>query len=149
MAYRSSAARPLQDTSLWDVADLDGNVLATRITRAQICARLEADLLPGAALVLRRGEREWRPLSDVLGGSGVRRVVRKWYLTRPGAIVVGPVETSLVERGILAGKVPLDSRVCEVGDATWAPLASVDAFRRAIEETLFDDEVTCSIDVGI
>lgn len=137
-----------EDDTLWDVADIDGNVLATRLTRTHIGARIEAGLLENAALVRKNGDHEWRPISDALGGSGARRVARYWYVTRKGGEVIGPVETTLVERGILAGKVPLDSEVCEVGNDYWSPLEAVDAFREAIDEAMFDDEVTSSIDIG-
>lgn len=152
MAYQLPPARLMprsrDDETLWDVADADGNTLVSRITRAQLRARLEAGLLQDAALASRSGERALRPISEVLGGSGARRITRWWYVTRPGGEVVGPVETTRIERGIVARRVPLDSMVCEVGQAYWAPIADVVAFARAIEEAQFDEEVTTSIAVG-
>lgn len=144
-APHHAAMRPAyghDDDTLWDVADIHGNVLATRLNRAHIRARLDAGLLEDAALAQKHGERDWRPISDALGVSGAHRIARYWYVTRKGGAVIGPVETALVERGILAGKVPVDSEVCEVGDDYWSPLEAVDTFRAAIDETLFDDEVT-------
>ena len=137
-----------EDDTLWDLADIHGNVVATRLNRSHIRARLEAGLLQEAALAQKTGERDWRPISDALGGSGARRIARYWYVTRKGGTVIGPVETTLVERGILAGKVPMDSEVCEVGDDYWSPLEAVDSFRSAIDEAMFDEEVTSSVDVS-
>lgn len=42
----------------------------------------------------------------------------------------------------------MDSEVCEVGDDYWSPLEAVDSFRSAIDEAMFDDEVTSSVDVS-
>ncbi|MBI2393635.1 MAG: hypothetical protein HYV09_28915 [Deltaproteobacteria bacterium] len=134
--------------TLWDVADIDGKVLASRITLSQLRARVENGLLEGAALAAKSDDREFRPLSDVLGGSGARRISRYWYLTRSGGDTIGPVETTLVERGIVAGKVPLDSLVCEVGEDYWVALKDAETFAGAIHESLFDDEVTSSIEVS-
>lgn len=148
----SHRARPVSHAAkletLWDVADIDGKVLASRITLAQLRARVDNGLLEGAALAAKSDEREFRPLSDVLGVSGARRVARYWYVTRSGGETIGPVETALVERGIIAGKVPLDSLVCEVGEDYWVALKDADAFADAIGESLFDAEVTSAIDIG-
>jgi len=137
-----------EDEVLWEIGDIEGHVLASRINRMQVRARIEAGLLENAALARKSGDPEWRPISDALGGSGARRISRYWYVTRKGGSVIGPVETTLVERGVIAGKVPLDSLVCEVGLDYWSPLSAVDAFREAIDEAQFDDEVTSSIDIG-
>jgi hypothetical protein len=134
------------DGALFDVADIHGNVLASSLKRAQILARLEAGLLAGAALGKKDGDRDFRPLTDVLGGSGTHRLARYWYVTRKGGPVIGPVETALVERGIVAGKVPVDSEVCEVGDDYWSPLEVVDCFHRALDEAHFDAQVTSAFD---
>lgn len=139
--------RTHEDEVLWDIADIEGRVLATRVNRVQVRARIEAGILGEAALAQKSGESDWRPISDALGGSGARRIARYWYVTRKGGEIVGPVETTLVERGIIAGRVPLDSQVCEVGDDYWSPLEAVEQFRDAIEEAKFDEEVTSSIDI--
>jgi hypothetical protein len=56
----------------------------------------------------------------------------QWWVTQSGKDPVGPVSTDLVVRGIIAGRVPLDSFVCEVGGPAWKALRDVRAFAVAV-----------------
>jgi hypothetical protein len=58
----------------------------------------------------------------------------QWYVSNEGSEPLGPLATDLVERGILAGKVPVTSLVCAVGDSRWMPLAAVPEFAEALRE---------------
>lgn len=55
-----------------------------------------------------------------------------WYVVVEGGEAVGPVEDDLIERGILTGKIPLQSQICAVGDTEWKSLASVPMFAQAM-----------------
>ena len=98
--YAYSARASL--ASLWSVADRAGHVLAKNITLAQLEARVGHGLLPSAALVANQNDAAWRPIGEVVAPSGARRLPCLWYVTRAGGPVVGPVDTDLVQRGILA-----------------------------------------------
>lgn len=56
----------------------------------------------------------------------------QWWVTQGGQEPVGPVSTELVVRGLAAGRVPLDSWVCEVGGAAWKPVRDVRDFAEAV-----------------
>jgi hypothetical protein len=56
----------------------------------------------------------------------------QWWVTQGGQQPIGPVSTELVVRGIAAGRVPLDSYVCEVGGAAWTPVRDVRHFAEAV-----------------
>ena len=58
----------------------------------------------------------------------------EWYVSNEGSEPLGPLATDLVARGILAGKVPVTSLVCAVGDSRWMPLAAVPEFGEALRE---------------
>lgn len=57
-----------------------------------------------------------------------------WYVRAGAGEPVGPVTTELVARGIRAGKVPIDARVCRVGQDAWEPLIAVSEFARVVKE---------------
>lgn len=57
-----------------------------------------------------------------------------WYLSNEGGEPLGPLEGELIERGILAGRVPPDSLVCPVGSKKWKPLDAVPAFAAALRK---------------
>lgn len=124
---------------VWDVADARGRILATRLSIAHLRARLNHGLLATAALVARAGDDAWVPIQTVLQET-------LWYLSRDG-VVVGPVETDRVQRGILAGRVPGDSLVCRAGDHRWTRLDDLPEFAGCIAEAMFDDEPTQAFDV--
>jgi len=130
---------------LWTVADAAGRILARKITLAQMQARMEHGLLPGAELCANQEHGAWRRIRDVLAPSGARRMPALWYVTRPGAKVVGPVETDCVQRGILAGKVPSDSFVCKMGEVRWTALDDVPEFADHVADTFFDSDLTQAI----
>lgn len=133
-------------TPIWDVADPDGRVLSTRISFLALRARIDAGLLPAAALVLRSGDQEWRPLSDLLTPSRTTKITMLWYVTRSDAPVIGPVDTDRVQRGLASSRVPVDCVVCRVGDARWRPIGSVPEFERQVREAAFDGELTLVAD---
>jgi hypothetical protein len=56
----------------------------------------------------------------------------QWWVTQGGQQPIGPVSTELVVRGIAAGRVPLDSFVCEVGGTAWSPVRDVRHFAEAV-----------------
>lgn len=56
----------------------------------------------------------------------------QWWVTQGGQEPVGPVSTELVVRGLAAGRVPLDSYVCEVGGTAWKPVREVRDFSEAV-----------------
>lgn len=132
---------------IWDIADADGRVLASRISFIALRARIDAGLLPNAALVAKSGEREWRPLSDLLSPSTTQRITSMWYVTRKNAReIVGPVDTDRVLRGIASQRVPVDCVVCRTGDDHWVPIGQVPEFMRAVCEARFDGELTLVVD---
>jgi hypothetical protein len=55
-----------------------------------------------------------------------------WWLTQVGGVPVGPASTELVLKGIEAGKVPMNTLVCEVGGSRWKSLRDVPDFARAL-----------------
>jgi hypothetical protein len=57
-----------------------------------------------------------------------------WWVTRKGKQPIGPVSTELVLKGIVAGKVPRDVLVCEVGGADWKPITVVSPFAAALAQ---------------
>jgi hypothetical protein len=57
-----------------------------------------------------------------------------WYLQNEGSDVIGPVTTDLVVEGILKGRVPITSKVCQVGGSAWVPLVTQPEFARAIRQ---------------
>src|SRR5262245_26628463 len=97
--------------AIWDVGDPDGRVLASRISFNALRARTDAGLLPAAASVLRIGDDEWRPRSDILTPSRTSKITALWYVTRNDAPVIGPVDSDRVQRGIASSRVPVDSVV--------------------------------------
>ena len=58
--------------------------------------------------------------------------IDQWWVTQGGQEPVGPVSTELVVRGLAAGRVPLDSYVCEVGGSAWKPVRDVRDFTEAV-----------------
>ncbi len=123
-------------------------MLADKISLAQIRARLQHGLLAAAAFVAREDDTTWRTVEEVVGGSGARRIEvdeRQWYVTRRGGAVIGPVDTERLKRGLLSGRVPLDSLVNEVGHGTWYPLADEDTFAETVVEASFDAQATSMI----
>jgi hypothetical protein len=140
---RPSNRRPWSDPMpLWTVADASGRILARSITLAQLEARFENGLLPGAEFAANQDQGAWRRIREVISPSGAHRMPCLWYVTRRGANVVGPVETDLLQRGILAGRVPSDSVVCRAGEVRWEPLDDVPEFADHVADTLFDSELT-------
>jgi hypothetical protein len=131
---------------IWDVADPDGRVLANKISFVALRARIDAGLLPAAALVLRSGEQEWRPISDLLTPSRASKITMLWYVTRNNAPVIGPVDTDRIQRGLASARVPIDCMVCRVGDDRWRPIGDVAEFERAVREASFDGELTLVAD---
>jgi hypothetical protein len=132
---------------IWDIADADGRVLAAKISYVALRARIDAGLLPAAALVAKSGEREWRPLTDILSPSRTQRITSLWYVTRSNArSIVGPVDTDRILRGLASQRVPVDSVVCRTGDDRWTPIAQVPEFMRAVCEARFDGELTLVVD---
>lgn len=131
---------------IWDVADPDGRVLANKISFVALRARIDAGLLPAAALVLRTGDHEWRPISDLLTPSRAGKITMLWYVTRNNAPVIGPVDTDRVQRGLASARVPPDCVVCRVGDDRWRPIGDVPEFERAVREASFDGELTLVAD---
>lgn len=131
---------------IWDVADPDGRVLASKISFIALRARIDAGLLPLAALVAHAGENEWRPLCDLLTPSRTARITSLWYVTRRGAPIVGPVDSERIERGLSAHRVPTDSVVCRVGDDRWRLIGEVPEFAARVAEIAFDGELTLVAD---
>lgn len=131
---------------VWDVADPDGRVLATKISFIAMRARIDAGLLPGAALVARPGDREWRPLSDLLSPSRTSKIMSLWYVTRLDAPVIGPVDTDRILRGLASHRVPIDSMVCRAGEDRWRAIRDTDEFASAASEAMFDGELTLVAD---
>ena len=131
---------------IWDVADPDGRVLASKISFIALRARIDAGLLPAAALVARSGDREWRPLSDVLSPSRTSKITSLWYVTRRDAPVIGPVDTDRILRGLASHRVPIDSMVCRAGDDRWRAIRDTDEFVSAVSEAMFDGELTLVAD---
>lgn len=132
----------------WLVADRSGRILARNISFAQLRARYEHGLLPPQTLVARSDEHLWRPIIHVMDGSGARKITRRatrqWYVTKPGGSVIGPVDTSLLSRGIAEGRVPLDSLACEAGDSEWQPVDEIAIFADAVNEVRFDSQMTAA-----
>lgn len=127
--------------SSYAVADVRGRVLARNLTLGQLGARVEAGLLPTAALAAAEGDAQWRPLHEILG-SGARRTcggpgreVEAWFVA-VGDRVVGPVDTDCLRRGIAAGKVPRDAQVCPAGDRTWYGIDDTGIFADALFDVM-------------
>ncbi len=57
----------------------------------------------------------------------------RWYVCGDGSEPVGPLSAELIERGIMAGKVPDDAVVCAEGGISWVPIASISSFAAALE----------------
>jgi hypothetical protein len=57
-----------------------------------------------------------------------------WYVSADGADPIGPFEDELIERGVRAGKIPLDARVCPVGGSEWLALTATPQFGAAIKD---------------
>ena len=102
----------------WLVADVRGQVLCFGLSLAQVRARVSHGLLPTAALAAEDGDRAWRPVHELLRDE-------TWWVTRPGHPVIGPIDTSKLERGSAAGRVPPDAIVCPVGGTRWRALDEV------------------------
>lgn len=131
---------------IWDLADPDGRVLATKISFVALRARIDAGLLPAGALVLRSGEDEWRPLSDILTPSRSTKITTLWYITRNDAPVIGPVDSDRVQRGIASARVPVDCVVCRVGEDRWRAIGEIAEFERLVSQAAFDGELTLVAD---
>lgn len=144
--HRLSDASLDERAPIWDVADPDGRILATKISFIALRARIDAGLLPAAALVATSGDLDWRPLSEVLSPSRTSRITLLWYVTRIDAPVIGPVDTDRVLRGLASHRVPVDSVVCRVGDDRWRAIRDVHEFARAVNEAQFDGELTLVAD---
>lgn len=129
------------DDSSFAVADVRGRVLARNLTLAQLAARVEAGLLPTAALAAAEGDAQWRPLHEILGSGarrsfgGVGREVSSWFVA-VGERVVGPVDTDCLRRGIAAGRVPRDAKVCPAGERTWYGLDDTGIFADALFDVM-------------
>jgi hypothetical protein len=61
-------------------------------------------------------------------------MTRTWFVQNGATDPIGPVSTDLIIKGIVAGKIPLTSRVAEVGSNQYVPLATVESFARIIAE---------------
>lgn len=55
-----------------------------------------------------------------------------WYIQGDAPDPVGPVTTDQVQRGIVAGKVPLTVKVCRKGSSEWFDVTKVQEFEQAI-----------------
>lgn len=131
---------------VWDVADVEGNVLVQRVSLANLRARVDNGLLPTAAVYRRHGEPSWKPLAELLGPTAAHKVVVLWYVTRKAAPVVGPVDTDRVRRGIVANIVPFDCVVCRVGEQRWRPIGETIEFADQVRESQFEGELTLVVD---
>lgn len=58
----------------------------------------------------------------------------EWYIATSGSEPIGPVSEELVIKGILAGKVPVEALVAQVGEEGWHPLVTVKAFAQAVRQ---------------
>jgi hypothetical protein len=64
--------------------------------------------------------------------------MEQWWLLGKDRRPIGPVSQKLVLQGILAGRVPGDSLVCEVGGSAWRPIRELDPFTRAFAKLRID-----------
>lgn len=133
------APRLADEDAFWDVLDRRGQRVARGISLAQVRARRTAGLMPNAMLIARENTTEWHPIDEVLERTRARV---RWYVTRPGGQVVGPVDTELVRRGIREAMVPVDSMVCRAGTSAWVSISSISAFADAVSEAEFDASAT-------
>ena len=62
----------------------------------------------------------------------------QWWLLGKDRTPIGPVSQRLVLQGILAGRVPADSLVCEVGGAAWRPIREIALFTTAFAKLRID-----------
>ena len=138
--YGFDELRREDDEPRWAVADREGRLLASRLSLRQLQARLDHGLLRQAAWIAHEADGAWQPLAAI-----AERDEPRWYLMRHGSALVGPVAAATVRRGIEAGRVPMDTYVCRLGEPSWRPIDACDEF-----EDLFasmSDTVTRSIAV--
>jgi len=57
-----------------------------------------------------------------------------WYVSADGADPLGPFEDELIERGVRAGKIPLDATICPMGGSEWLALTSTPRFAAAVKD---------------
>ncbi len=72
----------------------------------------------------------------MLASDGTR--MDQWWLLGRDRKPIGPASTDLVLQGILAGRVPSDSLVCEVGGPEWLAIRDVPAFKPAFAKLRID-----------
>jgi GYF domain 2 len=121
----------IDESPCWDVADRHGRIIATRLCLRQLRARISHGLMGSATWVAHQRNGVWVRLTEVLANQQV-----EWYLMREGSALVGPVDTATVRRGIEAGRVPLDTFVCAVGEPTWRPIDEQAEFVDLFEEVM-------------
>jgi hypothetical protein len=125
------ARETTDDAPVWSVADRGGRVLAARISLRQLAARREAGLLTEAAWVAHEDDGRWRPIGAALSARS-----REWYLMREGHAMIGPLATDHVRRGIEAGRVPMDTWVCALGEPRWTRVDEEASFADLFDDTL-------------
>lgn len=62
----------------------------------------------------------------------------QWWLLGKDRTPIGPASTDLVRQGILAGRVPGDSLICEVGGPEWRSIRDISAFAKAFATLRID-----------
>ncbi len=62
----------------------------------------------------------------------------EWWILGGDRKPIGPVKHDLVVQGISAGRIPVDSLVCQVGGAEWVPIRGVEGFSKAFAKLRID-----------
>lgn len=93
----------------------------------EIAKRHRAGELNDAAKLCRVGEETWTPITSVLPPPVVEDA---YEVTTDGEAIVGPVTLDQIRRGLVAGKLPPDSRARLKGQGDWTPVAVLIAAKR-------------------